>query len=30
VTAALLRRGGIAVYSDREVDRLVGDLGERG
>lgn len=30
VTAALLRRSGIAVYSDREVERLVGDLGEGG
>jgi uncharacterized protein YbbK (DUF523 family) len=30
VTAALLRRNGIAVYSDREVDQLVGDLGEAG
>ena len=30
VTAALLRRSGIAVYSDREVDRLVSDLGEGG
>ncbi|UDF28169.1 UNVERIFIED_ORG: DUF523 domain-containing protein [Roseateles sp. XES5] len=30
VTAALLRRSGIAVYSDREVDRLVRDLGEDG
>lgn len=28
VTAALLRRSGIAVYCDREVDRLVGDLRE--
>ena len=28
VTAALLRRSGIAVYSDREVDRLVAALGE--
>jgi hypothetical protein len=30
VTAALLRRAGIAVYSDREVDNLVRDLGEEG
>ena len=30
VTAALLRRNGIAVYSDREVDRLVSDMGEGG
>lgn len=30
VTAALLRRAGIAVYSDREVERLVKDLGEAG
>ena len=30
VTAALLRRNGIAVYSDREVDQLVSDLGEAG
>lgn len=30
VTAALLRRNGIAVYSDLEVDQLVGDLGEAG
>ncbi|WP_411033553.1 DUF523 domain-containing protein [Shinella sp. BYT-45] len=30
VTAALLRRSGIAVYSDREVDRLVSDMGEAG
>lgn len=30
VTAALLRRSGIAVYSDREVDRLVRDMGEEG
>ena len=30
VTAALLRRNGIAVYSDREVDRLVADIGEAG
>ncbi len=30
VTAALLRRSGIAVYSDREVDRLVADMGEDG
>lgn len=30
VTAALLRRSGIAVYSDREVDRLVSDMGEDG
>jgi len=28
VTAALLRRNGIAVYSDRQVDGLVRDLGE--
>ena len=28
VAAALLRRNGIAVYSDREVDRLVAALGE--
>lgn len=27
VTAALLRRNGIAVYSDRDVDRLVDDIG---
>lgn len=30
VTAALLRRNGISVYSDREVERLVSDLGEGG
>ncbi|WP_242218216.1 DUF523 domain-containing protein [Shinella zoogloeoides] len=30
VTAALLRRSGIAVYSDREIDRLVADIGEDG
>ncbi len=30
VTAALLRRNGIAVYSDREVDALVSDMGEGG
>jgi uncharacterized protein YbbK (DUF523 family) len=28
VTAALLRRNGIAVYSDQEVDRLVSDISE--
>jgi uncharacterized protein YbbK (DUF523 family) len=30
VTAALLRRSGIAVYSDREVEKLACDLGEGG
>lgn len=30
VTAALLRRNGIAVYSDREVEQLACDLGESG
>ena len=30
VTAALLRRDGIAVYSDREVEQLVSDMGEGG
>jgi uncharacterized protein YbbK (DUF523 family) len=29
VTTALLTRSGIAVYSDREVDRLLADVGER-
>jgi len=30
VTAALLRRNGIAVYSDRQVDQLAKDFGEGG